>query len=112
MNFAPNNVVTARADAYVSRNTFIVDPDDESRIIVRHDMQFDGLVDLVKSMSNEGVHGSKEMKLVAVFPPGLPEKYCELRGISWSEFWADKKHLKAMLNDPDLAHFRVAPGRV
>lgn len=109
MNFAPNNVVTADAGAYLSRTSFI---DTEDSLIVRHDMRFDGLVDLAKSMSNEGIHGSKDMKLVAIFPPGLPEKCCEMWGISWAEFWSDQKWVKRMLNDPDLAAFRVAPGRV
>lgn len=112
MNFAPTNVVSADVGAYLSRTSFIESADDSDSLIIRHDMQFDGLVDLAKSMSNEGIHGSHEMKLVALFPPGLPEKCCEQWGISWAEFWSDPKWIKRMLNDPDLAYFRVAPGRV
>lgn len=112
MNFAPKNQVVADVGRYVSRTEFITDPDNEEQVVAVHNMQFDGLVDLVGQMRNEGIHGSKEMRLVAVFPPGLPEKCCQMWGISWAEFWSDKKWIKRMLNDPDLAAFRVAPGRV
>lgn len=110
MNFSPQNVVQADVGAYLSRTEFFVDPDAD-RIVTRHVSQFDGLVDLAKSMANEGVHGSHEMKLVAIYPPHLPEYCCMIWGISWAEFWSDPKWIKKMLNDPDLADFRVAPGR-
>lgn len=111
MNFAPSNVVNADAGAYLSRTSFIDNPEKDEVVIV-HDMRFDGLVDLAKSMSNEGIHGSKDMKLVALFPPGLPEHCCSVWGITWAEFWSDQKWIKRMLNDPIFADFRVAPGRV
>lgn len=109
MNFAPSNVVNADVGSYLSRTSFI---EEDDKLVIVHDMKFDGLVDLAKSMQNEGLHGSKEMKLVALFPPGLPEKCCQMWGITWAEFWSDQKWVKRMLNDSDLAAFRVAPGRV
>lgn len=112
MNFAPQNTVVADVGAYLSRTEFIVNPDNENEVITVHNMRFDGLLDLAKSMANEGIHGSKEMKLVALFPPGLPEKCCSMWSITWAEFWSDPKWIKRMLNDPDLAGFRVAPGRI
>lgn len=111
MNFVPKNQVMPTAPAYISKNEFFTNPDNEDEVIVRHDMQFDGLVDLAQEFSNSGLHGSSEMKLVALIPPGLPEKCCEIWGISWAEFWSDKKWIKRLINDPEFAHFRVAPGR-
>lgn len=111
MNFTPKNQVVPNASAYISTNEFFNDPDDESRVIVAHHMQFDGLADAVKALSNEGIHGSKEMKLVMMIPPGLAEHACQVWGITWQEFWSDKKWIKRLINDPDFAHFRVAPGR-
>lgn len=112
MNFAPKDQVVADVGAYKSRTDFFVNPDNEDEIVHVHNMQFDGLVDLAKDMSNAGLHGSKEMRLVALIPAGLPEMCCQQWGISWAEFWSDQKWIKKMLNDPDLAAFRVAPGRV
>lgn len=111
MNFTPKNQVVPTASAYISRNEFISDPDDENRVIVANHHQFDGLADAVQALSKEGFHGSAEMKLVAMVPRGLPEKCCEIWGITWQEFWSDKKWIKKLINDPEFAHFRVAPGR-
>lgn len=112
MNFTPKNQVMPTAPAYISKNEFLTNPDNEDEVMVVHNMQFDGLIDLAQSMSNEGLHGSAEMKLVALVPPGLPEKCCEIWGISWAEFWSDQKWIKKMVNDPMFSYFRVAPGRV
>lgn len=90
---------------------FISDPDSD-RTVVAHTERFDGLVDTVKAMANEGMHGSKEMKLMAVVPGIIIEQYCFMTGISWAEFFADKKHIKALCNDPAFAYLRVAPGEV
>jgi hypothetical protein len=110
MNFAPQNVVQADMGAYLSRTEFIADPDAD-RVITKHVTRFDGLVDLAKSMANEGVHGSKEMKLVGLYPPHMPEMCCQAWGITWQEFWSDPKWIKKMLNDPMLSDFRIAPGQ-
>lgn len=111
MNFAPKDQVVADVGAYLSRTNFITNPDNDEEVVVIHESRFDGLVDLAKSMSNEGIHGSNEMKLVALYPPHLPEMCCNLWGITWAEFWSDQKWIKRMLNDPALADFRVAPGK-
>lgn len=110
MNFAPNIVVNADVGKYLSRTEFHADAEGE-KVVAVHTSRFDGLVDLAKSMSNEGLHGSKEMKLVAIVPPHLPELCCQTWGITWAEFWSDQKWIKKMLNDPMFADFRVAPGQ-
>jgi hypothetical protein len=109
MNFTPKNQVMPTGPRYVSKTDFF---ESEKGLVAVHNMRFDGLVDIVKSMSNEGLHGSNEMRLAAVFPPGLPEHFCQIRGISWAEFWSDTKWIKEMLNDPMLSDFRVWKGRV
>jgi len=110
MDFSPRDVVSADVGAYLSRTEFISSPDDETKVITRHVSRFDGLVDLAKSMSNEGVHGSKEMRLVGLYPPHMPEICCNAWGITWEEFWSDPKWIKKMLADPMFADFRIAPG--
>lgn len=87
------------------------DPD-QDRTIVAHTERFDGLLDHVAELRNSGQHGSKEMRHVAEIPGIMIEDYCYKKGISFPEFFAEQKHMKALLNDPTLAYFRVAPGQV
>jgi hypothetical protein len=90
---------------------FIANPDKDETVVV-HTERFDGLVDMVKALSNEGFHGTKEMRHVAEIPGIIIEQYCFQTGVSWAEFFADPKHIKAICNDPAFAYLRVAPGRV
>jgi hypothetical protein len=94
-----------------TKTEFIADPDSD-RTIIAHTENFDGLIDHNKALQNEGHHGTKDMKHVANIPGIVIEQYCFMRGVSWAEFWADNKHIKTILNDPDMAYFRVAPGKV
>lgn len=95
----------------MKKTEFISNPDKDETIIVRTET-FDGLLDYNKALRNEGFVGSKEMHHVANIPGTLIEHYCNQTGITWAEFWADKKHIKSMLNDPDLSGFRVKLGQV
>jgi len=65
-----------------------------------------------KARQNEGQHGSSEMKLAASLPFVMVERYCNDKRILLSEFMRDRSHIRSMLNDPALAHFRVWPGKV
>lgn len=100
----------------LSTTQFLDNPDRPDEFVVAHTARFDGLVDLVGKMRNEGIElmggPGKEMRHVAEIPGIVVEQYCFQNGVSWAEFWADDKHIKRMCNDPDLAYFRVAPGRV
>jgi hypothetical protein len=52
----------------------------------------------------------EEMRPVMEIPAILIEQYCFMKGISWAEFWSageNKKHVKAILLDPNLAAFRL-----
>ena len=86
-------------------------PDKDQTVIV-HTERFDGLLDHVAELRNTGKHGSKEMRHVAEIPGIMIEDYCYKIGISFEEFFAEQKHMKALLNDPAMAYFRVAPGKV
>lgn len=65
-----------------------------------------------QAMHNEGLHGSKDMRLAASVPMVLVETYLNLCGIEMSEFIRSPEHQKRFLNDPALAHFRIWKGRV
>lgn len=70
------------------------------------------IAERTKALHNEGMHGSGDMRHAASLPFVLVERYCNDRGISFEDFMRGKEHIKAMLNDPALSHFRIWPGRV
>lgn len=40
------------------------------------------------------------------------QKWCDMRGITWAQFFQDKSHAERFINDPDNAAFRVHTGRI
>jgi phosphosulfolactate phosphohydrolase-like enzyme len=70
------------------------------------------IAERAKAMHNAGHVGSSEMRLAATLPDVMVEHYCNTKGITFAEFMRDKAHIRYMLNDPALAHFRVWKGKV
>lgn len=70
------------------------------------------ILEHAKAMHNAGMHGSSDMKLAASIPFVVVEKYLNDNRLLMSDFCADPAHMRAILNDPALAYFRVWPGRV
>jgi hypothetical protein len=70
------------------------------------------IVDTTKALHNEGIHGSSEMRHAARLPMVIVEQYCNERGIGFDEFMQNDAHLRAVLNDPALAAFRIWPGKI
>lgn len=60
----------------------------------------------------EGIHGSSEFRHAARIPDVMIEAYCNRVGITYEEWCSNKEHIRRVLNDPAMAHFRVWPGRV
>jgi hypothetical protein len=70
-------------------------------------------IDYCQARQNEGFHGpNKDFKLRASIPSILIEHYIQQKGITLNEFLTSQEHVRAMVNDPDLAYFRIAPGRM
>ena len=62
---------------------------------------------------NEGLHGpASDFKLMASFPAVVVEHYCNVNQVSFREVMQNPEHFKRMVNDPALADFRIAPGRL
>jgi len=92
-------------------NKVMAHPDKDATVIV-HTERFDGLLDNNAELRATQQYGSKDMRHVAEIPGIMIEDYCFRTGMSWAEFFAEQKHMKALLNDPAMAYFRIAPGRV
>lgn len=69
-------------------------------------------VDACKELHNTGLHGSKDMRHLASVPPVVVEHYCNVWGIDLKEFIRNPEHARRMLNSPEFADFRIAPGQV
>lgn len=65
-----------------------------------------------KALHNEGFHGSGDMRLAGRIPAVLVEKYLNLNNITFHEFLGNEDHIRRVMNDPAMAHFRVWPGKV
>ena len=70
------------------------------------------IVDESARKRHEGELGSKDMRHAASFPAVVVERYCNESGISFSDFMADRAHIRRMLSDPALSYFRIWEGRV
>ncbi|MGE5452430.1 MAG: hypothetical protein ACM3VZ_11390 [Acidobacteriota bacterium] len=70
------------------------------------------IAEAAKAKHNAGSFGSSEMKHAASIPMVMIEKYCNERGVTFHDFMKDKAHIRYMLNDPNLAMFRIWKGKV
>ena len=65
-----------------------------------------------KTQASQGITGSSDMKLAASIPLVIVEAYMNNAGITMQEFSSNKEHIRRMLQDPALAHFRVWNGKI
>jgi len=70
------------------------------------------IAEYCKARHNEGLTGSSEMRLAASIPFVIVEKYLNDNGITLHEFSTDKAHIRRLLQDPALDHFRVWKGKL
>lgn len=84
----------------------------DGKMTVQRTQDCTPIAEYAKARSNEGHHGSSEMKLAASIPFVMVEDYCNRNGIEFSEFMNSQEHKKRLLNDPSLSYFRIWPGRV
>lgn len=70
------------------------------------------VADHCKALQNEGLTGSSDVKVLAHVPAIVIEKWCNDHGVTFAEFMGSKEVRARMLNDPDLAYFRVWKGHV
>lgn len=86
--------------------------EEDGKTIFERVQDCDPIAERAKSLHNEGYHGSSEMKHAASIPFVLVERYCNDNGITFNDFCNGQEHIKRMLNDPSLAHFRIWKGKV
>lgn len=85
---------------------------DDDVLTVRRIQDVEPILEDAKARHNAGLHGSADFKHAASLPNVLVERYCADNGITFEEFVKNPDHIRRMVNDPALAHFRVWPGRL
>lgn len=72
----------------------------------------EGILERSKALHNEGMHGSKDMRLAASIPVVVVEKWCNDNGVKYEDLGRSPELKRRMLNDPSLGLFRIWKGRV
>jgi hypothetical protein len=70
------------------------------------------IAEYCKSMQNEGYHGTGELKFAGKIPEVMVEKYCNDNHITFREFIQNKEHVRRVMNDPAMSHFRIWKGDI
>lgn len=83
----------------MSTTEFITNPDRPDETVVVHTARFDGLLDENAALRAQGYAVDPEMQLRAQVPGIMIEQYCILKGVSWPDFFADKVHIKRLLDE-------------
>jgi hypothetical protein len=92
-------------------HTKLVHHGEEGSVLVREQYVGD-IRDHCIARHNEGHHGHKDLRLMASLPAVVIEHYVNVNKITFREFMTNPEHVKRMVNDPALADFRIAPGRM
>jgi hypothetical protein len=82
------------------------------QMVVQNTQDCTPIAEYAKARQREGMHGSSEMRLAGSIPLVMVEKYCNDNGITYPEWSSNKEHIRRMLQDPALAHFRIWPGAI
>lgn len=70
------------------------------------------IAEYCKARHNEGLTGSSEMRLAASIPFVMVEKYLNDNNITLRDFTVDKSHIRRLLSDPAMDHFRIWKGKL
>lgn len=82
----------------------------DGQMVVQNSQDCTPIAEYAKAQHNHGFTGSSEMKHAARIPMVMVEKYLTDNGITFDEWSRDKAHIRRMLQDPALAHFRIWKG--
>ena len=70
------------------------------------------IADHCKARHNEGHHGTPDMRFAGTIPEVFVLKYMQDNQLTYAQVMQGTEHVKRMLNDPAMAHFRVWKGRL
>lgn len=84
----------------------------DGSVTIQRVQDVEPILEEAKARQSAGLVGTADYWHMASLPAVLVEKYCNVHGITFAEFMANDDHVRAMVNDPALAHFRIHAGRM
>ena len=84
----------------------------DSALIVHSIQDCDPIADWCKEQVAIGNTGSKDIKFVGRIPDVMVENYCNRNNLTFGEFLSNKDHIRAIMRDPALQHFRIWKGKI
>jgi len=82
----------------------------DGRLIIASSQDCTAIAEWCKRQHNEGNHGSSEMRFVGRIGNVMIEKYMNETGVTYAEFMAEECHIKAIMQNPENADFRIWKG--
>ena len=84
----------------------------DGQMTIHRTQDCDPIAERMKHLHNTGQFGSSDMKFAGTIPDVMIEKYCNLQNITYSEFIQNKEHVRRIMADPAMDHFRVWKGKL
>jgi hypothetical protein len=84
--------------------------EEDGKTIFERVQDCEPIMEAAKALHNQGLHGSSEMRHAAKIPAVIVERYCNDNGITFREFLNGQDHIRRILTDPSLSHFRIWKG--
>lgn len=85
---------------------------DGEQMVTQRTQDCTPIAEHAQALHNEGLHGSSDFKHAAKIPLVFVEDYCNRNNLQLSEFMQNKEHIRRVVNDPALAHFRIWKGKL
>ena len=84
----------------------------DGKIVIAQTQDCTPIAEHAKRLHNAGQHGSSDMRLAAVIPNVILEKYMNENHVTYAELMTNREHMRRICNDPANSAFRVWPGRL
>lgn len=86
--------------------------EEDGKTIFERVQDCDPIAELCKSLHNEGHHGTSEFKHAGKIPKVFVERYINDNHITFREFLGNEEHIRRLMNDPAMDHFRIWKGKI
>lgn len=80
-------------------------------LIVTNTQDCTPIAEICKRLHNDGQFGTKEMRFAGTIPDVMVEAYCINNNVTYREVMTNDEHIKRIMQDPAMDHFRVWKGR-
>lgn len=91
---------------------FHSDNSGKGNLIVQNVQDCTPIAEMCKRLQSQGKTGSSDMKFVGTIPAIMVEKYCIDNNVTYKDFIRNDDHVKRIMNDPAMSHFRVWKGKL